>query len=65
MFFISKKRFYEAVERRVLEEVGRIEEHRRLEDLESEVSELANQVNIIKQALSVEADEEETRIGFR
>jgi archaellum component FlaC len=65
MFFISKKRFYEAVERRVLEEVDRIEEHRRLEDLESEVSELANQVNIIKQALSIEADEEETRIGFR
>jgi archaellum component FlaC len=65
MFFISKKRFYEAVERRVLEEVNRIEERRRLEDLESEVRELANQVNIIKQALSIEADEEETRIGFR
>lgn len=70
MFFISRKRFNEEVERRVVKEVELIEEHRWRDEMEREhrreMQELSRRLSIIEQALTGEAPAEEVaRIGFQ
>lgn len=61
MFFISKKRFDEAVEKRVREEAAHIEERVWREGMEQGMHELAERLTLIEETIN----EEKSRIGFQ